>query len=475
MNQYIYLVYQNQFTSRLHESINRSSSEKFRFRRDLFWSLKFSFLRTLLIVSLWGSGLCAVCQNVAGQSFGSSPVGVKDFDPETILKYAKRNSCYLPLIKESAYFSSSSGKTITFYDLFNSTLPESSEYRNRYIVGDFNVLNDENEVRGIKEMNPNLSVLEDFKHASSELFLKMEKAIESDENYNEFINYASTLDSYNFEFYKNFIDQVWKYKTPEINREYGFLGETAYASGQRLCLCEARFDTLIEVARFATSSKRLEPLITYSEDSVEQKTVIEYLPIGKRRDYYGLHYRITSKNWETERTYSTADSLHDMALGGGNTRVTRYKGITELPNFLLMSPDESNPRAMRQNGIHEVALRELSRGMLGSSNSIGCVRVSDFGSKFLRWWTPQYANFFILYQEDKYHKSLPKLEIIEDLPFKTVEEGNAFRVWLNQTKPRKAKQLEIDLEGKHDNGYILDAYNMYGEEYRTYQTQAKNS
>jgi hypothetical protein len=67
------------------------------------------------------------------------------------------------------------------------------------------------------------------------------------------------------------------------------------------------------------------------------------------------------------------------------------------------------------------------------------------------------------------------LEIIEDLPFKTVEEGNAFRVWLNQTKPRQAKQLKIDLEGKYDNGYILDAYNMFGEEYRTYQTQAKNS
>ena len=56
-----------------------------------------------------------------------------------------------------------------------------------------------------------------------------------------------------------------------------------------------------------------------------------------------------------------------------------------------------------------------------------------------------------------------------------MEEGNAFRVWLNQTKPRQAKQLKIDLEGKHDNGYILDAYNMYGEEYRTYQKQAKHS
>ena len=222
-------------------------------------SFKIPFLQTLLIVFLWGSGPYVFCQNTAGQSFGSYPIGVKDFDDETILNYAKRNSCYLPLVKESTYFSSSSGKTITFFDLFNRSLPESSEYRNRYIVGDFNVLNDEYEVRGIKEMNPNLSVLEDFKYTSSELFLKMEQAIEGEKNYNDFINYAKARYSYNFEFYKNFFDQVWKYKTPEINREYGFLGETAYASGQRLCLCEARYDTLIEVARFATSSKRLEP------------------------------------------------------------------------------------------------------------------------------------------------------------------------------------------------------------------------
>src|SRR6056300_1594545 len=175
MNQYLYLSSQNQYISRLRESIYRFSSEKFGLRCGLFKPFQLPFLKALLILFLGGSGPHALCQNMAGQSFGSYPIGVKDFDAETILKYAKRNSCYLPLVKESAYFSSSSGKTITFYDLFNSTLPESSEYRNRYIVGDFNVLNDEYEVRGIKEMNPNLPALEDFKYTSSELFLKMEQ------------------------------------------------------------------------------------------------------------------------------------------------------------------------------------------------------------------------------------------------------------------------------------------------------------
>lgn len=430
-----------------------------------------SLFQALFVLFLFSFGLSSHSQSIHNLNFGSHPSAIKDLSTETILKYSKKNSCYLPLIKNSTYFSSNYGKTITFDHLFNSKLPDSSIYKNRYLVGDLNVLDDNYEVRGIKEMNPDLSVLEDFKYTSSELYKKMDNAIESEEYYEEFITYTKKRYPNNFDIYKNFFEQVWKYKTPEINRDFGFLGETAYASGQRLCLCEARLDTLIEVARFATSSKRLEPLKFYNEDSVEVTQVIEYLPIEKRREYYGLHYRITSKNWETERTYTKVDSIHDYALGGGNTRVTRYKGRTELPNFLLMSPDKSNHRAMRQNGIHEVALRELSRGMLGSSNSIGCIRVSDFGSKFLRWWAPQDANFFVVYQEDKYHKSYPKSDIQEDLPFKNEKEGNAFRAWLNNTKPQQAKQLKVDQEGKYDNGYILDAYNMYEEEYRYYQAK----
>jgi hypothetical protein len=130
-----------------------------------------------------------------------------------------------------------------------------------------------------------------------------------------------------------------------------------------------------------------------------------------------------------------------------------------------MSPGAGNPNAMRQNGIHEVALRELSRGMLGSPNSIGCIRVSDFGSKFLRWWTPQDANFFILYEEDKYHYAVEKKDILGYLPFQSKAEGDAFRKWLNETKPNRAQQLEVGLSGSHNNGYILDAYNLYGAEY----------
>jgi hypothetical protein len=138
-----------------------------------------------------------------------------------------------------------------------------------------------------------------------------------------------------------------------------------------------------------------------------------------------------------------------------------------------MTPAKEYPKSMRQNGIHEVALAGLSMGMLGAPNSIGCIRATDFGSKFIRWWVPQNAKFFILYAENRYFSELPIQSLDEYLPFKNEVEGNAFRKWLIETKPLKASQLDIDKEGKHDNGHILEAYNLYGKEYEAFKSNKK--
>jgi len=45
------------------------------------------------------------------------------------------------------------------------------------------------------------------------------------------------------------------------------------------------------------------------------------------------------------------------------------------------------------------------------------------------------------------------------LPFKTKEEGNAFRKWLNDTYPDIAKSFELDRVGSHTNAYIKNAFN----------------
>jgi hypothetical protein len=233
-------------------------------------------------------------------------------------------------------------------------------------------------------------------------------------------------------------------------------------------MCEAQEDTILQVGRFAISGKRQSPTVRITADGRQIRGLHESLPIGKRRSYYAGRYLITSKNWESQRKYEPLDIAHDNKLGGGNNRVTYYQGRAQLPNFLLMDPAPEYPDAMSSNGIHEVALAELSRGMLGSPNSIGCIRVTDFGSKFLRWWTPQNCNFFILYSNDLYVHKLDSIDPETIYPFKTKEEGDRFRKWLNEYLPDKAKSMDIDVEGDHRNGYVVDAYTAYKKEYDEY-------
>jgi hypothetical protein len=67
------------------------------------------------------------------------------------------------------------------------------------------------------------------------------------------------------------------------------------------------------------------------------------------------------------------------------------------------------------------------------------------------------------------------------LPFKTKEEGNAFRKWLNDNYPNIAKSFELDRVGSHTNAYIKNAFNAkigktartWGQYYLT--TMARNT
>tara|TARA_B110000285_G_scaffold37378_1_gene40482 strand:+ start:969 stop:2261 length:1293 start_codon:yes stop_codon:yes gene_type:complete len=397
---------------------------------------------------------------------------VVQLDQSIIKQFSKTNSCYLPLVNDSSLFNKKSNIRFNWLQLFNDSLPLINPYRNRYLVGDFMAMNEEFESRGIKESNPDLDELIDFKKYDNSLFELFNAAEISKGKEDQLFAYIRNNLAEDSMRLMNFYKKVWKYKTPPFIRNFSTMRENVYANGQKVCLCEAHEDTLILIAQFATSAKRLSPVEKKdSTGKVLSVSHVEYLPIGKRRQYYGSQYRITSKNWETERKYEKADLMHDKELGGGNKRVTFYKGRAQLPNFLLMEPTKDYPRATRSNGIHEVALRELSRGMLGTANSIGCIRLSDFGSKFTRWWVPQNANFFVLYSEDRYHKKLSYESIENQLPFKNEEEGNLFREWLNENNPIKAKQLDIDLEGSFDNGFILDAYNLYGLEYEKNRKQ----
>ncbi len=393
--------------------------------------------------------------------------GVKNIDSLTIEEIRERylnNPCYLALLKDSSFWEKGTRVGFNYKDLFNDSLPNSNPYRNRFIVGDFNSLSYSKKTSGIYELYPSLTSLKEFSFIDKSILEKIDTTLYSEANLNNI--YASVRSKYGMKSapFINFVEKVWKYKIIPIARAYSINNEQVYGVGQVLVLCEACKDTLKLVGKFATSAKRQDFLFEKDADGNQYKKSFEYAPTYERRGYYAGLNTITSKNWESERSYDSLDIARDNEVGGGNNRITIFDGKVELPNFLLIEPDKSYPKAMRRNGIHEIALNYLPRGMLGTPNSIGCLRVSDFGSKFFRWWTPQNTKLFIAYQDSLYlikEKSNP----MNYLPFKTQAEGDKFRKWINDKYPSFAKRFDISIDGDYKNGFIIDGYYFFKKEY----------
>jgi hypothetical protein len=414
---------------------------------------------------------------IASSKTQSVALTLDSMSKEDLWELYLNNPCYLPLVKDSNLWQKGTKVGFDYTDLFNDSLPSNHPFKNRYLVADFNALLPGYKNKGAKEVYPLLADLPEFSGLKKEWIKEMEDAVPGTEAYEKLkIKLTDSLGAARAATYTNFLEKVWAYKMIPIKREYSIENNNVYSAGQTIVMCEACKDTIKMVGRFATSAKRQDIGFRTGADSVKRKYYFEYLPINARRKYYAGLYRITSKNWETSRKYEAEDIARDTELGGGNNRITFYQGKAELPNFLLLTPDKNYPNAMRANGIHEVALRELARGMLGTANSIGCLRVSDFGSKFLRWWVPQNCKVFVAYNDTLYHSKIAtKDSAYNYLPFKKQSEGDAFRKWINTYQPLAAKELEISETGNYRNGYIIDGYYYFKEEYNKYlMTKQKN-
>ncbi|MDD3860991.1 MAG: hypothetical protein PHW83_12390 [Bacteroidales bacterium] len=407
---------------------------------------------------------------------GHKPKPIESLTIEELWLYYAINPCYLPLISDSALWEPGTKIGFKYSDLFNDSLSEGHSYSNRYLVGDFNVVDLKSNNRQTNEIYPKLESLTEFASFPPDLINQLDTIQYGTAEYDSLIAEIKIRLPESSWIFLNFIDKVWKYKMLPINREYSISWNTLYATGQSIVLCEACKDTLIMIGRFATSAKRLDIGNRYDAEGNIAEYYLESLPIGNRRRYYAGLNIITSKNWEWRRVYDSLDLKRDTEVGGGYRHIVMYRDKVELPNFLLITPSKNYPNAMVNNGIHEVALSDVARGMLGTANSLGCLRVSDFAAKFLRWWVPLNCKLFIAYNDTCYHKAIEYEGQIEDyLPFKTEKEGNEFRKWINTYHPLYAEILQIDTTGSHRNGYIIDGYFYFKNEYNEYRKTQKIS
>jgi hypothetical protein len=403
------------------------------------------------------------------------PKPINTLTMEELWEYYLTNPCYLPLIADSALWEKGKNIGFEYDDLFNNELASDHPYRNRYLVGDFNVLNPDGTNRKIIEIYPKLSSLIEFEDIPEDIVNRMDTIRFGTVEYDSLLSDIKTKVPDNSAVLINFLEKVWKYRMLPINREYSINGSSLFAAGQAIVMCEVCGDTLIMAGRFATSSKRLDIGLKNDSEGNQVEYYFDHLPIGDSRRYYAGLNTISSKNWESLRPYEELDKQRDQETGGGHDRVVKYRDKAELSNFLTIKPAQDYPNAMPGNGIHEVALNYMSRGMLGTANSIGCLRVSDFGAKFLRWWVPQDCKLFIAYNDTLIHHEIKFDGNITDyLPFKNEQEGNEFRIWINTYYPEYAEVLEIATKGDYRNGYIIDGYYHLKDEYLRYKKNIDN-
>jgi len=400
------------------------------------------------------------------------PKPIKLLTLEELWAYYSINPCYLPLLADSALWQPGTRVGFSYEDLFNDSIPRNKIGANRYLVGDFNVIDRDGNNRKVNEIYPNLINLQEFDSIPDDLVLKMDSVQFGTPAYDSLVVEIKTRVPEYAEKILNFLEKVWNYKMIAINREFSYNSGSLFAAGQTVVMCEACEDTLIMVGRFATSAKCLDYGLKHDAEGNTVEYLFQHLPIGRSRNYYAGLNLITGKHWESGRNYDNLDILRDIETGGGDSHIVKYRDKAELSNFLLIKPSADYPDAMMSNGIHEVALANVSRGMLGTPNSIGCLRVSDFGSKFLRWWVPLNCKLFIAYNDTCYYKKIDLEVSAEDyLPFKNDQEGNAFRQWLNDNYPLFASVLDIEPEGDYKNGYIIDGYFYFKDEYNNFLMQ----
>jgi hypothetical protein len=304
-----------------------------------------------------------------------------------------QNPCYIPILTkmDRVY-----NRAFSINELYNPEFPKSNFLSRRYIVGDFNSTDAKGNCRGSFDLfakNHKLNEFQDFikdlkkdqvnvRDTSS--LIKWYKSLSAEKKHMHF-------DA--FWMWRNYYDKVEKFRTVPLKRDPVItIGGADYCIGQRLCLCEIQNDTIKMVAQFVTSSRNVKlyhgPLIDYD----------------LQPRYYAPKCVITSRFWDQRLPYDSLDIKRDAIMKGGSKLVVRYKRKVELPNFMNMKPDKNYLGSqVFVNGIHEFAVGGRAPGFyMGTPISLGCVRLHSYPSRFLRWWAPNKARFFISYQYKNY-------------------------------------------------------------------------
>lgn len=311
-------------------------------------------------------------------------------DSEEVLRI---NPCYAPLILKMdrvcrRYF--------TMKDLLNEAYRPDDYRARRYVLGDFNTIDRKGNCRGCVESYPDIRELPELKKfmavcSRESLDLNNDELLKTwlAKNWkDEKMNAREIL-----ALWRNLRDHVEKFRPEPMKKDsvIEVFGKK-YCIGQRLCLCEIRGDTIVEVARLVASSRDARGNLRKLRDFDGQPR------------YYAPMNRLTTRYWDSHLRYDSLDYWHDKHMGFSSRHVILYQKKVKLPNFMSIIADDYYPGAKNiPNGIHEFAEGGRTTGLyMGTPVSFGCIRLHDYPSKFTRWWTPARAKFFTYFENKRY-------------------------------------------------------------------------
>ena len=312
-------------------------------------------------------------------------------------RFILENPCYAPLVLKIDRIHD---KPFTFQDLFNESFPAEDYRARRFVIGDFNTVDVDGNCKGCQEQYPNVFELPELR----EFLLMCQRAnvnLYDDASIMNWLRSGHGDQQDASRMWRNLRDHVERYRTEPMTKPSVIeINGKNYCIGQTLCLCEIREDTLVSIATFVTSSKNA---------AASQHNQHDY--DGQPR-YYAPMSRLSTRYWDASIAYDSLDTWHDSQMGFSSRSVIHYQGKVPLPNFMHITPDDAFPGAKGfVNGIHEFAVGGSAPGKyMGSPMSLGCVRLHDYPSKFIRWWTPAQAKMFIHYEHKRYIQSVKSEE-----------------------------------------------------------------
>jgi len=165
-----------------------------------------------------------------------------------------------------------------------------------------------------------------------------------------------------------------------------------YCIGQRLLVCEIQGNKARLIARFIAASRKT--------DSVGSNA------------YYSPYNFIKTRFADDDLPPSDFEISRDSKMGEALKNVANYyggRGTVPLPNYLPFGP-EPGYKGAGGSGLHEKtrAEGEALKDFMGAPISLGCVRLEDYPSKFVRWYIPTGAKFFIFLHENLYRRTPPR-------------------------------------------------------------------